>query len=171
MLNASGDQFFLPDSAQFYFGQLPGPKYLRYVPNADHSLKGSDAYDTLLAWHDAILRKRSLPRFNWTHAAPGQVEVRTEDRPVEARLWQATNPNARDFRLETLGPVWQSTTLAASEDSRYQIQVTRPDKGWTAYFVEVTYDIGGPARLKLTTDVRVTPDSLPFEEPKSGRTQ
>ena len=50
IINASGDQFFLPDSAQFYFKDLPGVKYLRYLPNTDHSLKGSDAWMTLLAW-------------------------------------------------------------------------------------------------------------------------
>jgi hypothetical protein len=38
VVNASGDQYFPPDSSQFYFGDLPGEKYLRYVPNADHSL-------------------------------------------------------------------------------------------------------------------------------------
>src|SRR6185369_11156757 len=55
MVNASGDQFFLPDSAQFYFDDRSGVKYLRYVPNADHSLRGSDAYSTLLACYDAVL--------------------------------------------------------------------------------------------------------------------
>src|SRR6185503_14933769 len=49
LINSSGDQFFLPDSAQFYFDRLPGVKYLRYVPNSDHSLRGSDALTTLLA--------------------------------------------------------------------------------------------------------------------------
>jgi len=34
MLNASGDEFFLPDSSQFYFDGLRGEKHLRYVPNA-----------------------------------------------------------------------------------------------------------------------------------------
>jgi PhoPQ-activated pathogenicity-related protein len=31
IVNAAGDQFFLPDSSQFYFNDLPGVKYLRYV--------------------------------------------------------------------------------------------------------------------------------------------
>ena len=54
IINASGDQFFLPDSSQFYFDELPGVRYLRYVPNADHSLKGSDATESLLACYNAI---------------------------------------------------------------------------------------------------------------------
>src|SRR5262249_8144542 len=32
MLNSAGDQYFLPDSSRFYFDDLPGEKYLRYVP-------------------------------------------------------------------------------------------------------------------------------------------
>jgi hypothetical protein len=31
--------------------------------------------------------------------------------------------------------------------------------------VELTYDVGGPAPLKLTTEVFVTPDTLPFPAP------
>ena len=33
LLNATGDQFFLPDSSQFYFDKLKGETHLRYVPN------------------------------------------------------------------------------------------------------------------------------------------
>ena len=40
IVNSTGDQFFLPDSSQFYFGDLIGEKFLRYVPNTDHSLGG-----------------------------------------------------------------------------------------------------------------------------------
>ena len=50
VINSAGDQFFCPDSSQFYFADLPGEKLLRYVPNADHSLKGSDAPSSLIAY-------------------------------------------------------------------------------------------------------------------------
>lgn len=168
LLNACGDQFFLPDSSQFYFDELPGTKYLRYVPNADHSLKGSDAYETLAAWHHATLNKTALPEFTWKHRR-GEVEVKTRTKPVEVKLWKATNPAARDFRLETLGPVWQSSPLADNGKGAYEAKVDAPEKGWTAYVVELTFDVGAPARLKLTTDVRVTPDTLPHPEPKPSR--
>ena len=39
LVNASGDQFFLPDSSRFYFDDLKGEKHLRYEPNASHSLE------------------------------------------------------------------------------------------------------------------------------------
>ena len=166
ILNACGDQFFLPDSSQFYFDQLPGTKYLRYVPNADHSLKGSDAYETLLAWHHATLNKRALPEFTWKHPTQDSVEVKAKSRPVEVRLWQATNPAARDFRLESLGPVWTSAQLADAGNGTFAAKVEKPEKGWSAYMVELVFDVGAPTKLKVTTDVRVVPDTLPFPEPK-----
>lgn len=167
MLNACGDQFFLPDSSQFYFDSLKGTKYLRYVPNADHSLKGSDAYETLLAWHQLALSGGKHPRFAWKHGAAGELRVTPEDPAVEVKLWQANNPTARDFRLETLGPVWKGETLSATDGS-YTAKVAAPEKGWTAYMVELTYDVGAATKLKLTTDVRVIPDNLPFPPP-TGR--
>src|SRR5262249_44019562 len=109
IINAAGDQFFLPDSSQFYFNDLPGVKYLRYIPNADHSLRGSDAYETLLACYHAILNNNPLPQFSWTVEKDGALRVTTKTRPSAVKLWQATNPDARDFRLETLGPHYEST--------------------------------------------------------------
>src|SRR5215813_12466706 len=105
IINASGDQFFLPDSSQFYFKDLPGIKYLRYVPNGDHSLKDTDALETLVACYDAILKRSPLPRFSWTSAADGSLRVKAVDKPDTVKLWQASNPDARDFRVETLGKV------------------------------------------------------------------
>lgn len=163
IMNACGDQFFLPDSSQFYFDELQGPKYLRYIPNTDHSLKGSDAYTTLMAWQHAVVNRTALPRFTWKQEGPGRIRVKAPDRPKSVRLWQAHNPKARDFRLETLGPVWTATDLSPDAQGEYLGQATVPATGWTAALVELTYDLGAPAPLKLTTAVFVTPDRLPFE--------
>jgi PhoPQ-activated pathogenicity-related protein len=163
MLNATGDQYFLPDNSQLYFDDLPGPKYLRYVPNADHSLDGSDAAETLLAFYQHVLSGDPLPRLAWTLEKDGSIKVRTEDRPAAVKLWQATNPAARDFRMETLGAVWKRTDLAAEgKGGGYVARVQMPTKGWTAFFVELTYAREGGPPLKLTTQVRVLPDVLPF---------
>lgn len=159
IVNASGDQFFLPDSSQFYFDDLKGEKYLRYVPNADHSLRRSDAWESVAAYYEAILNNRKRPEFTWRFTPGGDIEVKTKDKPVAVKLWQATNPNARDFRLETIGPAYQSSDLAA-DNGRYVATVPKPEKGWTAFFVELTYP-GGKYPLKFTTGVRVTPDTLP----------
>ncbi len=170
LINATGDQFFLPDSSQYYFHDLPGPKYLRYVPNADHSLKDSDARETLLAFYHAVVIGAQLPRYSWKVAKDGAIRVQTADAPTEVKLWQATNPDARDFRLETLGPVWQSAPLTDEGGGVYVAKVPKPAKGWTAYFVELTFPSRGPAPFKFTSEVGVTPDIVQHKfKPKRGK--
>ncbi len=161
ILNASGDQFFLPDSSQFYFDELPGVKYLRYVPNADHSLKGSDAYQTLEACYNAVLTGAPLPKFSWTLENDGSIRVTSQTTPSAVKLWQATNPDARDFRLETLGPKWQESSLADRGGGEFLAGVGKPEKGWTAFFVELTFPGSTAAPFKFTTPVRVVPDTTP----------
>ena len=162
MIDSAGDQFFLPDSAQFYWKDLQGPKWIRYVPNSDHSLKNTDAQATLLAFYWAQLNGKQLPELTWDLNGDGKYSVKSSVKPRAVKLWSATNPNARDFRLESLGPVYQSKDLAA-DAMEFSGTVEKPDKGWTAYFIEFTYDVGAPAPLKITTEVRVTPDVLPFK--------
>ncbi|HXT39529.1 MAG TPA: PhoPQ-activated pathogenicity-related family protein [Candidatus Angelobacter sp.] len=168
LINASGDQFFLPDSSQFYFNDLPGVKYLRYVPNADHGLKGSDAWQSLLACYNAVVKGGSLPEFSWTAGKDGSITVRSATRPAEATLWQATNEEARDFRLMTIGPAWKSTRIRAKGTGPfvYPARIGKPAKGWTAGFVELTFTNGTSAPFKFTTDVHVVPDVLPFKYTK-----
>ena len=169
IVNAAGDQFFLPDSSQFYFNDLPGVKYLRYVPNADHSLSGSDAYLTLQACYNAILYKVALPKFSWTLEKDGSIKVTAKDAPGEVKLWQATNPKARDFRVETLGRKYTSTVLTDQGGGVYVGKIPEPATGWTAFFVELTFPNGSPAPFKFTTEVRVLPDVLPYKFVPKGR--
>ena len=171
IVNAAGDQFFLPDSSQFYFNDLPGVKYLRYVPNADHSLAGSDAYLTLQACYNAVLYNVPLPQFSWTLEKDGSIKVTAKDTPAEVKLWQATNPEARDFRVETLGRKYTSTGLADEGGGVYVGKVPEPATGWTAFFVELTFPNGSPAPFKFTTQVRVLPDVLPYKFVPKGRLQ
>lgn len=164
IINAAGDQFFLPDSSRFYFDELQGEKYLRYVPNTDHGLGDSDAQDSMIAFQTLIMKNQPRPRFSWTREANGDFKIIAQDAPREVRLWQASNPEARDFRLETLGPQYTSTVVEASSDGSYVAGVEPPAHGWTAYFVELTFDVGAATPLKLTTDVRVVPDTLPHAD-------
>ena len=167
VVNAAGDQFFTPDSSKFYFDDLKGPKYLRYVPNADHSLRGSDAGDSILAFYRAVVEGRPLPKFNWKVGKDGSITVEAETKPKEVNLWQATNPGARDFRLLTIGKAYRSSPMKPDGRGAYVGRVKKPESGWTAFFVELVFDSGdAKAPYKFTTQVQVVPDVLPhsFEE-------
>lgn len=167
VLNAAGDQFFLPDSSQFYWDELKGPKALRYVPNADHGMGGSDAQESVIAFYSLITQNKPLPDFEWKITKTG-IQIQANDRPQEVRLWQATNPEARDFRTETLGRKYTSESLSLDSSGGLFASVPVPEKGWTAYFVEATYDVGAPTPLKVTSGVHVVPDVLPFADKDPG---
>jgi len=169
LINAADDQFFVPDSSQFYFDELPGVKYLRYVPNADHSLRGSDAFKTLAACYNAVLNQVPLPEFSWKRVGENSIRVTAKTHPSEVKLWQTTNPEARDFRLDVLGPKWQSSSLSEKAKGVYLAEATKPEKGWTAFFVELTFPANGQDPFKFTTEVRVVPEALPFKFTPKGR--
>ncbi|MEK6287854.1 MAG: PhoPQ-activated pathogenicity-related family protein [Acidobacteriota bacterium] len=163
LVNASGDQFFLPDNSQFYFGELQGEKYLRYTPNSKHNLAGTDARESLLAFYQAILSGKPRPEFSWKKEKDGALIVTVKDKPREVNVWQATNPKARDFRVDTIGNAYTSTPLKEDKPGVYVARVNKPASGFTAFFVELVYDSGGKYPFKFTSEVSVVPDVLPFD--------
>jgi PhoPQ-activated pathogenicity-related protein len=164
MVSSTGDQFFLPDSAQFYFHDLPGEKYMRYIPNTDHGLNANAAV-SLLLFYKSILRNSALPKFTWKVEGDKIGVKPISGKLKEVNLWQATNPRARDFRVEKIGRVWKSSPLKVSENGvRFDVRVAEPKEGWTAFFVEMVYDSGTPVPYKFTTQVHVVPERLPFAD-------
>ncbi|MBX7258054.1 MAG: PhoPQ-activated pathogenicity-related family protein [Candidatus Hydrogenedentes bacterium] len=162
ILNATGDEFFLPDSTRFYLKDLPGETYVRNVPNSKHSLDGTDALESVAAFHAAIVNGSPRPKFTFEHAK-GTITVKAAVKPSAVKLWQATNPKARDFRVDSIGKTWTSTDVADQGNGVYTATVAKPKKGWTAYMMELTYDMPSGLPLKFTTEVYVTPDTLPFK--------
>lgn len=171
IMNSAGDQFFLPDSWKFYFKNLKGENHLRYVPNSDHSMRNTDAYESMIAFYDSMLRNTPRPRYTWNVTKDGTILVSTVDTPSAVKLWQATNPNGRDFRLEQIGPGYSSTELRPVKPGAYVGKVEKPAKGYTAYFVELTFPNGGKYPFKFTSGVVVNPDTYPFAAPVKGQTQ
>jgi len=169
IVNATGDEFFPLDSAQFYFQDLPGEKYLRYVPNADHSLNETDGPFSLFAYFQAIVSNTPRPRFWWkADREAGSIRLRTLDPPSQVLLWQATNPKARDFRQVSIGKAWTSSPVAG-DNGLYTASLPKPKAGFSAFFLELTYPSGGKFPFKFTTEVVVTPNAYPFPPPPRPR--
>lgn len=162
LINGSGDQFFLPDSWQFYWHELKGEKHLAYIPNAGHSLENSDAMQILLGFYKQILTEQARPEYTWevtdTHI---KVTVDSSNPPAQIKLWEANNTEARDFRIDVFGPGWKETVLPEQANGIYEIPINAPEKGWKGHFVELTY--GGSAPIKVTTGIKVLPETYPFE--------
>ncbi len=164
IVNGSGDQFFLPDSSQFYFDQLPGEKLIRYVPNADHGLKNTDAPYSIATFYQLVANGKPRPEYSWSFEEDGTIRVTTKSKPSRVSMWQANNPKGRDFRLKTIGAAFKETELSEVEEGVYVAPKVEGKEGWTATFVELTYEVGTSFPLVVTTAVRVTPDILPYKD-------
>jgi PhoPQ-activated pathogenicity-related protein len=162
LINAAGDQFFQPDSWQFYWDDLVGEKHLRYVPNTGHSLRDTDALESLVAFYLEVIENKNRPDYQW-EIRDNQiyVEVDPENAPVSIRLWQAGNNETRDFRIDLVGEIWKDSILAVNPEGIYRIDLADPVKGWKAYFVELNYP--GKVPLKVTTGISILPKIYPFD--------
>ncbi len=166
IINSAGDDFFLPDSSQFYFHKLNGENHLRYVPNTRHNLNDPTVAQGLSAFLDTVVNNRPRPNFKWKiDRKAGKIEVSAEQQPKEVKLWKITNPKARDFRLTETGPNWKAEKVTMT-NGKLSTTVAKPASGFTAYFVEMVYDSGGKHPHYFTTDVAVVPDVYPHEFPK-----
>ena len=166
IVNSAGDQFFLPDSWQFYFKELKGENYLRYVPNTDHGVtRRSDAADSILAYYHSIVAGWKRPEFTWSVSKDGNIVVNCKDKPSAVKLWSANNPEARDFRLEKIGPVYESKDVVEESTGKYVVKLQKPEKGFSASFIELTFPTPGGENWKFTTGVKVMPDEYPYPAP------
>ncbi len=170
IVNAASDEFFLPDSWQFYWNDLPEEKYLRYVPNSGHSINGSDAPVSLAAFHNFIINDLAIPSFRWSAEENGfRIQLDPENLPDELLLWNAHNPNGRDFRLYVIDRIWAAEEMDIPDDGDLFVETGSPDEGFTAWFVEATHNADTELPFKQTTGVIVTPHEYPFGpfEPES----
>lgn len=166
LINAGGDEFFLPDSLRFYETALPQPWRVRYHPNAGHGLRGTTAVQDLVAFYRAWAADAALPAVAW-RLDGGVLEVTTNAAPAAARHLTVATPKERDFRLDQTGKTWAAEPIEAADargDRRtFRVKIEPPAAGFRADMVELTFAPPAPGAppLVLTTRVFVTPDRLP----------
>ncbi len=154
ILNGSMDEFFVPDSSQYYINELSGPTYMRYVPNAGHGLN-QNAEDEAAYFFKAVAAGAQLPEYSWTVENFSQrIRLETTDVPVSVKLWQATNPVESDFRAGAFGGSYVDTVLTDQGGGVYIADVAPPATGATAYFIEMVYNVNGD-NITFTTEARV----------------
>jgi len=156
---STGDQFFLPDSMQFYINDIPGVNHIRYVPNTDHNIDSdSTVLPGVIAWATNVKNGAANPAYTWSFEPDGSIRVVCQTAPSSVKLWQMTNPVARDFRVEAYGANYTSSPLYDQGGGVYVGYCPPPAEGWTCFMVEMTYS----GDHIYSSPMRVTPDILPF---------
>jgi PhoPQ-activated pathogenicity-related protein len=163
IINATGDEFFLPDSSRLYLQHLPGEKHLLYLPNTGHHVTPEMYQETVLAYLQFLLSDKPLPSTSWELTKENVLTVKSTVKPHSVKLWHAENPAGRDFRIHTIGKSWKESTLAASEDGSYKVTLKEPEIGWSADYIEFTFMSPQGLPLRVGTDLFVLPDLFPFD--------
>lgn len=159
ILNSTGDEFFLPDSWQFYWDDLIGEKHLRYVPNSNHSMRDTDVIDSMDAWYHSVVHNVPLPRYSWAVSDTGTITFFSLEKPTKVLLWKATNESERNFTQAKIGRSYSSTAISPTAPGVYEIQMEIPASGYVAYYLEAEYESGIPGvPFKFSSGTKVLPD-------------
>ncbi len=158
LINSAGDQFFLPDSSRFYFDDLPGEKYLRYIPNSDHSLKGTDAFDSLAAFYQSIVAGSPRPKFSGSSSTMARFALKAKQRRL-------TLPSGRQPTRNTATSGWKPSDhlskqqTAAQPTGRLHGPGSKTTERLDSVLCGLTYPRAGKYPFKFTTAVRIVPDT------------
>jgi PhoPQ-activated pathogenicity-related protein len=184
LICATGDEFFLPQSPLFFWDDLMGPKYLRMVPNAEHSMAGhaEGVMVSVVAFMESIIKTQVPPEVEWSISEDGtSITYTTNVKPEKVKVWSAHNPEKRDFREIVCGikddplclnfyALFSDTDIEpVSVDNgiyTYVGTVDVPSQGWTAYLVEAEYPRGDTSKvagMKITSAVSIIPQTFPYE--------
>ncbi|MEN6549697.1 MAG: PhoPQ-activated protein PqaA family protein [Armatimonadia bacterium] len=152
MINGSNDPYWVIDSANIYFGDLVGPRYLTYLPNTGH---GNGDLMRLIAaeigFYQCCAGQAPFPQFNWQYQEdPTVVKLGmvSDIQPARVLQWTATSPT-RDFRKAK----WECCQLELA-GGQYLAQMKKPAQGYAAMFGEALYTLNG-REIPTSTTIRV----------------
>ncbi|MQT25170.1 PhoPQ-regulated protein [Pseudomonas helleri] len=159
IVNASSDDFFLPDNSAYFYDALPGEKMLRVAPNSDHYGIQAFVEQSLIGFTNRLQQQRPLPTLNVitnNQQTSTKLDLSFSERPVKLVQWRAHNLNDRDFRL-ACRVKYEATPIASSDIDTLTVELSTPAQGWSATYIEATMADG----LVITTPVVVLPDTYP----------
>lgn len=163
LINAGSDEFFSTDSWRFYFNELPGDKYLQYVPNVNHSLNGRYLNENLFSFYTRIINDQNFPNIVWEIKNDTLISKVNSEQDYKVSIWEANNQETRDFRLWEEGKLWNQTPLKINSQDEYKINLISDKNGYTATMLEFIFNPDSDFPLILTTGPYVMPNEYPYQ--------
>eukprot|EP01116_Phalansterium_solitarium_P018716 TRINITY_DN5060_c0_g1_i1.p1 TRINITY_DN5060_c0_g1~~TRINITY_DN5060_c0_g1_i1.p1 ORF type:complete len:502 (+),score=136.67 TRINITY_DN5060_c0_g1_i1:54-1508(+) len=181
LIASTGDEFFVPDSTQYFLQNLTGETHLFLAPNAEHSLATGifDVMQTMHTWYHMLLKGVERPTYSHTLVksnSTASITMQTTTQPTKVLMWHArTLPNdkLRDFRLvvcyqlpQCLQPVlWKPEPVTGTQKNgvwTYTATYDAPASGWVGFLLETYWEQPGLDDLRVTSELNVVPDVMPF---------
>lgn len=169
IINASSDDFFVPDSLLQYIEQLPGENVVRILPNQPHYVDSDIISKALNDYYAMFLAKHSFPNISWVYNEDrSNVVVSTDFIPDgEAILWSAHNSKSRDFRIFPTDIRYQSEVIegqCVDNQCTFHLPEEIHAAGWTSRFIEFNYKDDGH-NLTVTSPAFISPNVYPSPTP------
>ncbi|KAI8494776.1 hypothetical protein Bbelb_273810 [Branchiostoma belcheri] len=181
IIGTGGDEFFMPDDSYYYWDQLEGEKYRRWIPNAEHELYGHDIslFAGMRAFFLSIVEDFPRPKLTWTRetgAKSGTITLQTNTEPITIRSFHARTLDGerRDFRLVNQPPgaespqphpvIWLPEDVQHMGNGTYVAEFDIPAVGWLAFFIQATFPAPHGTALEFTTEVHIIPETFPFPD-------
>ncbi|MFK7827121.1 MAG: PhoPQ-activated protein PqaA family protein [Oligoflexales bacterium] len=157
IINSGNDQFFLPDSSQFYFKDLIGENRIMFLPNAGHQFKFSQIQlNSLATYFSLIDDSKAIPEISWEKVGE-TINIWSNTDISELRVWQAANAKARDFRhWDENSPQYKETKISTrANKKKYEIKLYRQkDQMHTSTFIEALFSLQ-EGNISFTTEAFV----------------
>jgi PhoPQ-activated pathogenicity-related protein len=156
-IQASGDDFFPPDSMQFYFKTLQarGNKLVRYLPNAPHYINFKDLLpfnsgvlgEAIASYVHLILAQAQLPEVSWTFG-PNVIDVNSSLKPISVTLFTSVNEEDRDFRCFKSYSKWRFMLKKVLSYLPF-VEKNSCDQKYVAKDVSFACDDGAPCSIHI----------------------
>jgi PhoPQ-activated pathogenicity-related protein len=148
LILGTNDPYWTQDALNLYWDGLPGAKWVLYTPNSGHGLDDRlRVLATLGAFARSVADGKPLPRPSWKWNG-NTLTVTSNPKPVSARFWTTSAPT-RDFRKSK----WTSKEIPV-RNGRVAVELRRPQSGYAAGFVELTYRQGA-GNYTVSTQLRI----------------
>lgn len=161
IVNGANDRYWTVDALNFYWDDLPNPKWFLNVPNAGHNLQEKvdgkppsldRAINGIAAFAKHQIEDKPLPQLSWKHDdANGQhrLTAKSSVKPLGARLWVAHH-KTKDFR----DAKFEAKPAEINGDGTILATLPPPSDGYAAFYLEMDFAIGD-LKYNLSSQVRV----------------
>ncbi|KAK3579248.1 hypothetical protein CHS0354_033325 [Potamilus streckersoni] len=182
IITTGGDEFFIPDDSDYFFNQLNGAKYLRKLPNAEHSCAGHETslFFGMRAFFLSVVLNEALPKMDWVKLSTpngGKIRLTLDRQPVTIHAYhaQTLDSKRRDFRLLRGTPgnprkpqvhpvIWLTQDVTFLGNGTFEVEFENPNEGWLAFFIQVTFPGLMGSVLEFTTEAMIIPNTFPFDD-------
>ena len=156
LINGTNDPYWVVDALNNYWDDLHGDKWILYIPNAGHGLKGGHekVVRTVAAFTLHQMTHTPMPKLHWDFSETNdslELQIQSSSPAKKVALWTSESED-RDFR----DAQWSQVSVQLNETGKYQVSTELPTKGYKAAYGELEFTIHG-VPYSLCTQILRTP--------------